>query len=45
LAGCIATWSPRRPADTYIVGSLVAEASTAIGSRVRWPNGEMPPVT
>ena len=36
---------PRLPALTKTVSCPSAEASTTVGSRRRWPSGEIPPVT
>ena len=44
-AGASSISSPRRPPLQNIVGSCCAEASTTVGSRFRWPSGEMPPAT
>ncbi len=36
---------PRLPALTKTVSCSSAEASTTVGSGLRWPSGEIPPVT
>ena len=36
---------PRRPALTRIVSQSSADASTTVGSRLRWPSGLIPPTT
>ncbi|GAA3238109.1 hypothetical protein GCM10020256_58160 [Streptomyces thermocoprophilus] len=39
------TSRPRRPAETQIVAWDIADASSTVGSFLRWPSGEMPPRT
>ncbi|CAM5295694.1 hypothetical protein SGRIM119S_08486 [Streptomyces griseorubiginosus] len=39
------TSRPLRPAETQIVAWAEAEASRTVGSFLRWPSGEMPPLT
>ena len=43
--GDSSTSRPRRPAETQIVACAAADASSTVGSRLRWPSGEMPPRT
>ena len=43
--GCTATSQPRLPALHSTRSHRIAELSTTVGNRLRWPNGEMPPIT
>ena len=43
--GASSICSPRRPALTRIVSHSRADASTVVGSRLRWPSGLIPPTT
>ena len=43
--GCTATSQPRLPALHSTRSQCSAEESTTVGSGLRWPNGEMPPMT
>ena len=44
-AGASSISRPRRPALQNIVSKVSALASSTVGSRLRWPRGEMPPAT
>ena len=44
-AGSSSISSPRRPAETWIVGQPIAEVSSAVGMARRVPSGEIPPRT
>ncbi len=44
-AGATSSSRPRLPAETKTVPKASAEASSTVGSALRWPSGEMPPRT